>query len=141
MNDLFITRKAYLILAVEVPNGCQRANSSTASDEHEVSHFFAIAIAFFLYTVIQSYLLHVFYFYTKSHFNWSIYKTALVFGALVGFLWDTLQGGIIEYATFKMPIEVVFVDSAFHTIEGIYCAMILAFFYSKFNKDNLKKID
>lgn len=91
-----------------------------------------IAIAFFFYTIIQAFLLHVFYFYAKSKHNWSIYKTALIFGALIGFLWDALQGGIIEYATFKMPIEVVFVDSTFHVIEGAYTAMILAFFYNKF---------
>lgn len=92
----------------------------------------AIALAFILYSIIQAYLLDVFYFYAKTKYNWSIYKTACVFGALVGFLWDALQGGIIEFATFKMPLEVVFVDSSFHVLEGIYTALILAFFYRKF---------
>lgn len=96
-----------------------------------------IALVFFLYTIIQSYLLPIFYYYTKAHYTWGLYKTAIVFGALIGFLWDALQGGLIEYATFNLPIEVVFVDSGFHIIEGIYTAVILAFFYSKFNKQLL----
>jgi len=93
----------------------------------------AIALVFFLYSSIQAFLLHIFHFYTSNKHKWGIYKTALVFGALIGFLWDALQGGIIEYATFNMPIEVVFVDSGFHILEGAYTAIILAFFYSKYN--------
>jgi len=93
----------------------------------------AIAFTFILYSSIQAYLLPIFHYYTSSKYKWGIYKTAFIFGALIGFLWDALQGGIIEYATFKMPIEVVFVDSGFHIIEGAYTALILAFFYSKFN--------
>ncbi|MDH4091029.1 MAG: hypothetical protein OEV74_02505 [Cyclobacteriaceae bacterium] len=99
----------------------------------------AIALAFLLYSIIQSFLLPIFYFYAKTQYNWGIFKTAIAFGALIGFLWDALQGGIIEYATFNMPIEVVFVDSGFHVVEGIYTAVILAFFYSKFNRQLLEK--
>jgi hypothetical protein len=93
----------------------------------------AIALAFFLYSIIQAILLPIFHFYTSTKYGWSIYKTALSFGLLIGFLWDALQGGIIEYATFLMPIEVVLVDSSFHTLEGAYTALILAFFYNKFS--------
>lgn len=92
----------------------------------------AIAFAFLCYASIQSFLLPIFHFYSESKNQWGIFKTALVFGSLIGFLWDALQGGIIEYATFNMPIEVVFVDSGFHVLEGIYTALILAFFYQKF---------
>lgn len=92
----------------------------------------AIALAFLFYTVIQSFLLTVFHFFAKSKYQWGIYKTALFFGGLIGFLWDALQGGLIEYATFNMPLEVVFVDSSFHIIEGMYTALTLAFFYKKF---------
>lgn len=92
----------------------------------------AIAVAFIFYTIIQSLLLPIFYFYTQEKHGWGIYKTALVFGGLIGFLWDALQGGIIEYATFNMPLEVVFVDSGFHVVEGMYTAMILAFFHDKY---------
>jgi cell shape-determining protein MreD len=31
----------------------------------------------------------------------------------MGFVWDALQGGIIEVATFKMPFVVFLVDSGF----------------------------
>jgi predicted histidine transporter YuiF (NhaC family) len=44
------------------------------------------AIAFILYTIIQSFLLHVFYFYAKPRHHWCIYKTAVIFGALLRFL-------------------------------------------------------
>jgi hypothetical protein len=93
----------------------------------------AIALAFFLYSVIQAILLPIFHFYTQAKYGWGVYKTALLFGLLIGFLWDALQGGIIEYATFNMPIEVVFVDSSFHILEGAYTALILAFFYTKYS--------
>ena len=95
----------------------------------------AIALAFVFYVSIQAYLLPIFFFYAKAHYQWSIYKTALVFGGLVGFLWDALQGGIIEYATFNIPLEVFFVDSGFHVLEGMYTAVILAFFLHKFTKN------
>jgi hypothetical protein len=96
-----------------------------------------IALVFFLYVIIQAYLLPIFYYYSKAHYNWGIYKTALVFGALIGFLWDALQGGLIEYATFNLPIEVVIVDSSYHIFEGICTALILAFSYSKYYKPKL----
>lgn len=92
----------------------------------------AIALAFFIYSIIQAILLPIFHYYASVMWQWGIYKTALVFGMLIGLLWDSLQGGIIEYATFNMPLEVVFVDSGFHIIEGAYTTLILALFYSKF---------
>jgi len=92
----------------------------------------AIAIAFLFYSIIQAFLLPIFHFYTHTKYGWNIYKTALVFGSLIGFLWDALQGGIIEYATFNMPLEVVAVDSSFHLLEGAYTALILAYFYKKY---------
>jgi len=49
-----------------------------------------------------------------------------------GFFWDGLQGGMIEVATFKMPIIVFWVDSGYHTAEGIITALLLALFYKKF---------
>lgn len=91
-----------------------------------------IALSFFLYTIIQSFLFPIFQFYSYSKYRRNVYITALIYGALIGFLWDALQGGLIEYATFKMPLQVVFVDSGFHIVEGIYTALILAFFYKKY---------
>ena len=92
----------------------------------------AIAIAFIFYSIIQSILLPIFYFYAKEKLTWSLTKTAVLFGALIGFLWDALQGGIIEYATFNMPLEVVFVDSTYHVLEGALAAFILSIFYRKY---------
>jgi cell shape-determining protein MreD len=65
-------------------------------------------------------------------YHWSLTKTALIFGTLIGFLWDGLQGGMIEVATFKMPAVVVFVDSSYHTLEGTLAAWMLSLFYRKF---------
>jgi hypothetical protein len=90
-----------------------------------------IALAFAIYTVIQAYFLHVFYYFSKSSYGWSLTKTAILFGALIGFLWDGLQGGMIEVATFKMPGIVFWVDSGYHTLEGVITMLILSFFYRK----------
>ena len=56
----------------------------------------------------------------------------VVFGAIIGFFWDGLQGGTIGVATFKMPAIVFWVDSSDHTAEGIVTALILSFFCRKF---------
>ncbi|HMH24539.1 MAG TPA: hypothetical protein VK563_22315 [Puia sp.] len=91
-----------------------------------------IALAFLIYTVIQAFLLHIFYFFTSARYGWGLTRTAIAFGALVGFLWDGLQGGMIEVATFKMPGIVFWVDSGYHTGEGVLTALILSFFYKRF---------
>ena len=90
------------------------------------------AVAFIIYIIIQAYLLHIFYSFSKDNYGWSVTKTAIIFGALIGFLWDGLQGGMIEVATFKMPAIVFWVDSGYHTFEGVVTALILSFFYKKF---------
>lgn len=90
-----------------------------------------IALAFLLYTAFQAYMLPIYYAYTKPVYQWSLLKTAVVFGAMTGFLWDGLQGGMIEVATFKMPGIVFWVDSGYHTLEGVAMALILSFFYKK----------
>jgi hypothetical protein len=91
-----------------------------------------IAAAFIIYTVYQAWFLHIFYTFSKVQYGWSLTKTAILFGALIGFFWDGLQGGMIEVATFKMPAEVFWADSGYHTFEGIITALILSFFYRKF---------
>ena len=90
-----------------------------------------IAVAFVLYIAFQSYFLPVYYEYASKNYNWSLTKTAVVFGAIIGFLWDGLQGGMIEVATFKMPAIVFWYDSGYHTLEGILAALILSFFYKR----------
>ena len=91
-----------------------------------------IALAFVLYTIIQAYFLHIFYTFARAEYQWSLTKTALIFGTLIGFFWDGLQGGMIEVATFKMPAVVFFVDSSYHTLEGTLTAWILSLFYRQF---------
>ena len=96
-----------------------------------------IALAFVLYIVFQSYFLPVYYEYASKHYHWSLTTTAIIFGAIVGFFWDGLQGGMIEVATFKMPGIVFWYDSGYHTLEGVLTAVLLSFFYKKFNLQNL----
>jgi hypothetical protein len=62
-----------------------------------------IALAFILYIIFQAYFLPIYYQYAKVKYGWSLTRTAIIFGAIVGFFWDGLQGGMIEVATFKMP--------------------------------------
>jgi hypothetical protein len=92
-----------------------------------------IAIAFVFYVAFQAYFLPIYFEYTSKNYRWSLNKTAVVFGAMVGFFWDGLQGGMIEVATFRMPAMVFWYDSSYHMFEGVVTALILAFFYKKFN--------
>lgn len=62
-----------------------------------------IAVAFVLYTAFQAYFLPIYFEYASKKYGWGLTKSAIVFGAIVGFFWDGLQGGMIEVATFKMP--------------------------------------
>lgn len=91
-----------------------------------------LAFAFVIYCSIQAYLLHIFYFFAHINYGWGLTQTALVFGLLMGFFWEGLQGGIIEVATFKMPGKVFWVDSSYHFLEGGLTALVLSFFYAKF---------
>ena|ERR1041385_6984434 len=95
-----------------------------------------IAVAFICYVAFQAYLLPVYIEYTRQHYGWGVTKTAIIFGAIVGFIWDGLQGGIIEVATFKMPIIVFWYDSGYHTAEGILTSLLLATFYHRFVKSS-----
>jgi hypothetical protein len=99
-----------------------------------------IAVAFILYTVFQAYMLPIYYSYCSAKYGWRLMRTAVVFGAMVGFLWDGLQGGIIEVATFQMPMIVFLYDSSYHTLEGIVTALILAFFYRRFAGPVVKQL-
>lgn len=54
-------------------------------------------------------------------------------GGLMGFLWDALQGGLIEVATFRMPFSVFVVDSTYHTLEGVLAGTLIALVFAKMN--------
>ena len=91
-----------------------------------------IAICFLLYTLFQAYFLPIYYNFTSVKYGWSLTKTALIFGSIIGLFWDGLQGGLIEVATFKMPLIVFFYDSSYHAFEGILTALLLSLFYKRF---------
>jgi hypothetical protein len=93
-----------------------------------------IALSFIFYIAFQAYFLPIYFEYTSKRYQWGLSKTAVVFGAMIGFLWDGLQGGLIEVATFKMPMIVFWYDSGYHTFEGIITALLLSFFYNKYAK-------
>ncbi|MEM7367712.1 MAG: hypothetical protein AAF587_03855 [Bacteroidota bacterium] len=90
-----------------------------------------IGIAYFLYCVIQTFLFPIFQEYSSRHWKWSPSRTGLVFGGLIGFTWDALEGGIIEYATMPIPFESVLLDSSYHTIEGALLGGCLSWIYRK----------
>lgn len=91
-----------------------------------------IALAFIFYVAFQAYFLPIYLDYAARKYHWGWSKAAVVFGAVTGFFWDGLQGGMIEVATFKMPALVFWYDSGYHTLEGVITALLLAFFYRKF---------
>lgn len=86
-----------------------------------------IALAFGVYALI---LAHLFPIYRAHYPEQSVLAVGLRFGILMGVVFDALQGGIIEVATFRMPIEVFFVDSGYHVfVEGSLAGLILAGVY------------
>jgi len=91
--------------------------------EHYVIPY--LALAFAAYALILSYLFPAFH---AFHPQRSIWANGLRFGLLMGVLFDALQGGIIEVATFEgMPIEVFLVDSGYHVfVEGSLGGLLAA---------------
>jgi hypothetical protein len=87
-----------------------------------------VAVAFVAYVLILSYLYPMF---RAAHPSWSAARAGLVFGLLMGFLWDGLQGGLIEYATMRITFASFAVDSAYHTLEGGLAGVIIASVYRR----------
>ena len=89
----------------------------------------AIALAFLVYSAI---LAHLFPIYRRHFGRRSTIPLALQFGLLMGVLFDALQGGLIEYATFRMPFQAFLVDSAYHVlVEGTVAGLVLALVYQR----------
>lgn len=83
-----------------------------------------IGLAFAIYALV---LAHLFPAYRARHRRGSILRVGLRFGWLMGLVFDGLQGGIIEVATFQMPHSVFLVDSAYHIfVEGSIAGLLLA---------------
>jgi hypothetical protein len=84
-----------------------------------------IALAYLVYSFLLSYFYPMYVDYYRGS---SRILTALRFGIIMGVLFDALQGGIIEVATFNMPLVVFFVDSGYHVfVEGSIAGLVLAF--------------
>jgi hypothetical protein len=83
-----------------------------------------IAVAFVAYSLVLAYLFPI---YRAYYAALPLVSTSVRFGILMGFVWDALQGGIIEVATFKMPFAVFLVDSGYHVfVEGTIAGLVLA---------------
>ena len=83
-----------------------------------------IGLAFLAYALV---LAHLFPAYRAHHRRVSVWRVGLRFGWLMGLVFDALQGGIIEVATFDLPHSVFLVDSAYHVfVEGSIAGLLLA---------------
>jgi hypothetical protein len=89
----------------------------------------AIFVAFVLYVTLMALAFPVAHLYFSERRGWSKLATGAVLGAYCGFLWDALQGGIIEYATYNVSLAAMLVDSSYHLVEGVLCGVILGAFY------------
>lgn len=87
-----------------------------------------VALAFAIYCVILAYLYPMF---RRAHPSWSAARAGIVFGLLMGLLWDGLQGGLIEYATMRITFASFALDSSYHTLEGGLAGAIVAAVYRR----------
>ena len=83
-----------------------------------------IAVSFALYIAILVYLYPIFLAYYRN--RWGPIAIGSWMGGLMGFLWDGLQGGLIEVATLQMPASVFVVDSSYHLVEGVIAGSLIA---------------
>jgi hypothetical protein len=107
--------------------------------EHEIAReeFIVplVGLAFLVYAMI---LAHLFPIYRRAYPDAPLANLGLRFGILMGVVFDALQGGIIEYATFRMPFVVFVVDSSYHVlVEGSVAGLLLAACYRKWGGTTL----
>jgi hypothetical protein len=88
-----------------------------------------IALAFAIYVTLMALAYPVAHLYFSTTRGWSRVATGALLGLFMGFLWDALQGGIIEYATYNVSLPAMLVDSAYHTVEGVLAGSIIGWFY------------
>jgi hypothetical protein len=88
-----------------------------------------IAAAFAIYVA----LLAIAYPVAHGHFverrGWPRWKAGALLGLYCGFLWDALQGGLIEYATYNVSLAAMLVDSSYHVVEGVLAGTIIGSIY------------
>ena len=100
-----------------------------AGVQREVYVIPVIALAFVIYCALMASTYPIFFSYFSERRGYSKLKTGLLQGLLFGFLWDSLQGGIIEYATYNVGLPAMLVDSAYHTLEGAVAGTIIGALY------------
>lgn len=88
-----------------------------------------IALAFAVYVTLLALAYPVAHLFFSERRGWSRVKTGALLGLFCGFLWDALQGGIIEYATYNVGLAAMLVDSAYHTLEGVLAGAIIGLLY------------
>lgn len=95
--------------------------------EHYVIPY--IAIAFAAYSLVLAHLYPIY----RNHYGQRVWwAVGLQFGWLMGLTWDALQGGIIEVATFPVPLSVFVVDSGYHMfVEGSIAGLVVAKVYER----------
>lgn len=91
-----------------------------------------IGLAFLVYALI---LAHLFPAYRARYRQQSVWSVGLRFGWLMGIVFDALQGGIIEVATFELPHSVFLLDSTYHVlVEGSVAGLVLATVHRRFER-------
>jgi hypothetical protein len=90
-----------------------------------------IALAFAIYVTLLALAYPVVHAYFSKQRGWSRVASGALLGLFCGFLWDALQGGIIEYATYNVGLAAMLVDSAYHTIEGVIAGSIIGLIYKE----------
>jgi hypothetical protein len=104
-----------------------RQQEASIVRDHYIIPF--IALAYLVYCFLLSYFFPI---YVAYYPGAPRIPLALKFGLIMAVLFDALQGGIIEVATFNMPIAVFFVDSGYHVlIEGSIAGLILGYVSKK----------
>ncbi len=88
-----------------------------------------IAAAFAIYVALMAAVYPVFHLYFSERRGWSRVATGALVGLFCGFLWDALQGGLIEYATYNVTLSAMLVDSAYHTLEGVLAGTLIGALY------------
>ena len=63
-----------------------------------------IALAFAIYVAVMALVYPVFHLFFYERRGWSSLATGALLGLFCGFMWDALQGGIIEYATYHVSL-------------------------------------
>ena len=88
-----------------------------------------IALAFAIYVALIAVAYPVAYLYFSERRGWSRLATGALLGLYCGVLWDALQGGIIEFATYNVSLTAMVVDSTYHALEGVLAGSIIGAVY------------